>query len=407
MLPILQYAVLSALSVAASATDLFVSSYAGDVTTLSLRNSNGTYSLNATSSNSECGPNPAWLTLDASRGTLYCLNEGLTTPNGSLSSFTINYDGSLKHVQNTTTISGPVSGVIYGHSAGDRSIALAHYGGSALSTHSLLPGGRFDGNDSFTFSLSGPGAVPDRQDSPHPHQAVLDPTGQYIIVPDLGADLLRVFAINPKTQALTEKAPFKAPAGSGPRHAAFHNPYGVTGEGATTYLYLTTELTSTIISYAVSYLPNAGGLNFTAVQEVPALGQLSHSRINAPAGIALSPDNRFLLLSNRNSSIFTLPNPDASNSTAVSSDSITTFSLSKSGKLGFVQAWPTYGLFPRHFSLNSAGDLLAVGNQNSANVVVLKRDVATGLIGNVLAEAEVEGMVTSVVFGQVGAVNGA
>jgi 6-phosphogluconolactonase (cycloisomerase 2 family) len=57
--------------------------------------------------------------------------------------------------------------------------------------------------------------------------------------------------------------------------------------------------------------------------------------------------------------------------------------------------------------LNSAGNLLAVGNQNSANVVVLQRDVATGLIGDVLAEAEVEGMVTSVVFRQVGAVNGA
>jgi len=403
----LQYAVLSALSVAASATDLFVSSYAGDVTTLSLGNSNGTYNLNATSSSSGCGPNPAWLTLDASRGTLYCLNEGLTSPNGSLSSFTINRDGSLRHVQNTTTISGPVSGVIYGHPAGDRSIALAHYGGSALSTYSLSSGGRFDGNESFALSIPGPGAVPDRQDSPHPHEAVLDPTGQYIIVPDLGADLIRVFAINPKTQALTEKTSFKTPAGSGPRHAAFHNPYGVTGEGVTTYLYLATELASTIISYSVSYLPNAGGLNFTAVEEVPALGQLSHSRINAPAGIALSPDNRFLLLSNRNSSIFTLPNPDASNSTAISSDSITTFSLSKSGKLGFVQAWPTYGLFPRHFSLNSAGDLLAVGNQNSENVVVMQRDVATGLIGDVLAEAEVEGMVTSVVFGQVGAVNGA
>jgi 6-phosphogluconolactonase (cycloisomerase 2 family) len=140
---------------------------------------------------------------------------------------------------------------------------------------------------------------------------------------------------------------------------------------------------------------------------VSALGAFANSRINAPAGIALSPDNRFLLLSNRNSSIFTLPNPDASNSTAVASDSITTFSLSKEGKLRFVQAWPTYGLFPRHFSLNAAGNLLAVGNQNSANVVLMKRDVATGLIEDVLAETEVEGLVTSVVFRQTGAVNGA
>jgi 6-phosphogluconolactonase (cycloisomerase 2 family) len=404
---ILQYAVLSALSATSSATNLFVSSYAGDVTTLSLTEANGTYSLNSTSANPSCGPNPSWLTLDAARGTLYCLNEGLATPNGSLSTFTINRDGSLKHVQNSTVINGPVSGVIYGDPAGDRNIALAHYIGSSLTTYSLSSGGRFEEDQSFTFSLSKPGPVPDRQDSPHPHEAILDPTGQYILVPDLGADLIRVYAINPDTQSLTEKKPLSAPTGSGPRHATFHNPYGVSDDSATTYLYLATELASTVISYSVSYLPNCGGLHFTQLHEIPALGQLSHSRINAPAGITLSPDNRFLLLSNRNSSIFTLPNPDPSNSTAVPSDSITTFSLSESGKLAFVQAWPTYGLFPRHFSLNSAGSLVAVGNQNSGSVVLLSRDVATGLIGEVLAEAEVEGQVTGVVFGEVGGVNGA
>jgi 6-phosphogluconolactonase (cycloisomerase 2 family) len=57
--------------------------------------------------------------------------------------------------------------------------------------------------------------------------------------------------------------------------------------------------------------------------------------------------------------------------------------------------------------LNTAGSLLAVGNQNSGNVVVLSRDVATGLIGDVLAETEVEGQITTVVFNEVGAVNGA
>lgn len=403
----LQYGLISALSATASATNLFVSSYSGDVTTFSLAESEGTYSLNATSSNPNCGPSPAWLTLDAPRGTIYCLNEGLTTPNGSMSTFTINRDGSLKHVQNSTTISGPVSGVIYGDAAGDRNIALAHYTGSSLTTYSLSSGGRFEEDESFTFTLSESGPVPDRQDAPHPHEAVLDPTGQYILVPDLGADLIRVYAIDPETNSLSAKSPLGAPAGSGPRHVAFHLPYDTVSEDATTYLYLATELGSEIISYAVSYLPNNGGLNVTTVQEQNALGQLAHDRINAPAGITLSPDNRFLLLSNRNSSIFSLPNEDSSNSTAVPSDSITTFSVSESGKLSFVQAWPTHGMFPRHFSLNTAGNLVAVTNQNSGNLVVLRRDVATGLIGDVIAEADVEGEVTSVVWGEVDAVNAA
>ena len=68
---------------------------------------------------------------------------------------------------------------------------------------------------------------------------------------------------------------------------------------------------------------------------------------------------------------------------------------------------PTYDLFPRHFSLNSASSLLAAGNQNSGNVAMLSRDVATGLIGDVLAAMELEGQITTVGFNEVGAVNGA
>ena len=67
----LQYAVLSALSAASSATNLFVSSYAGDVTTLSLAEVNGSYSLNATSAN------PNWVLI--LRGSLLMPLEELST----------------------------------------------------------------------------------------------------------------------------------------------------------------------------------------------------------------------------------------------------------------------------------------------------------------------------------------
>jgi hypothetical protein len=40
------------------------------------------------------------------------------------------------------------------------------------------------------------------------------------------------------------------------------------------------------------------------------------------------------------------------------------------------------------------------------NVVVLSRDVATGLIRDVLVEMELEGNITTLVFNEVGAVNG-
>lgn len=277
-----------ALSAAASATTLFVSSYAGNITSLSLSAINGTYNLTDTFFNDQCAPNPSWLTIDANRGLLFCLNEGLESVNGSLSSFIINGDGSLNHVKNASTISGPVSGVIYGAAAGRRAIALSHYTGSALSSYYLDGSGQFHLNEEFTFTLSQPGAVPARQDAPHEHEAITDPTGQYILVPDLGADLVRVYAIDPVTLKLTAKDPLKVPAGSGPRHAAFYNPYSVACEGCTTYFYLVTELASTVIGYSVTYLPNAGGLSFQLIQEQSTLGLLNYERINAPAEIHVS-----------------------------------------------------------------------------------------------------------------------
>lgn len=77
----------------AMATQLFVADYSGNITTLTLSETNGTYALKETSRSQGCAANPSWLTLDAGRGELYCLNEGLNTVNGSLASFLIQADG--------------------------------------------------------------------------------------------------------------------------------------------------------------------------------------------------------------------------------------------------------------------------------------------------------------------------
>ncbi|KAK4543377.1 hypothetical protein LTR36_005520 [Oleoguttula mirabilis] len=388
---------LLALSAAAtvSATNLFVSDYSGNITTLSLTAKNGTYALNQTFQTTECAPNPSWLTIDADRGLLFCLNEGLETVNGSLSSFTINSDGSLKHIKNTTTISGPVNGVIYGAAAGKRAIALAHYTGSAVSSWLLEGGGKFSFNQKLPYTLAEPGPDPSRQDAPHEHEAITDPTGQYILVPDLGADRIRVFSYDDATLKLKTLSPLVAAPGSGPRHAAFWNPYGVACEGCTTYFYVVHELASTVTGYAVEYLPNSGGLNFTVVYNSTTYDLLNLPEGNAPAEVHVSPDNRFLVISNRNNTSFSLPEPDGS---VVPSDSLSTFRLVDDGTLVFVQLWPSGGSYPRQFSIDSTGTLVAVGNQYSQNVAILQRDVATGLIGEPIARVLVPGNTTCVMW---------
>jgi 6-phosphogluconolactonase (cycloisomerase 2 family) len=50
---------------------------------------------------------------------------------------------------------------------------------------------------------------------------------------------------------------------------------------------------------------------------------------------------------------------------------------------------PTYGSYPRTMTINKAGDLVAVGNQNSGTVVIVARDPATGAMMGEVASVSV------------------
>lgn len=384
------FSTLLALGATASATILFAADYSGNITTLSLTSSGSNYTLEAIHTSDGCAPNPSWLTIDPARGYLYCLNEGLSSPNGSLASFSINSDGSLKQITNQTTPNGPVSGIIYGEPSGQRAIALAHYGGSGVSSYLLGGNGNVTFNQEIFYSLTKPGADPARQDSPHVHEVITDPTGTYILAPDLGADLVRVYCWDIETLKLEELDPLKTAAGTGPRHAAFWNPYGITGD---TYFYLVGELAATVTAYKVTYKPDHGGLSFTEVQQEKSTWLYNIPQRNAPAEIHVSPDNRFLIVSNRNDTAFTLPNAIGK------SDSIATWSLDeKEGKIALHQLWPAGGSYPRHFTTNAIGSLVAVGYQMSEAVAILSRDVQSGLIGEPVARIPIAGNVTAVVW---------
>ena len=273
----------------ATATNLFVSDYSGNVTTLSLTEHGGHYSLTKTSANAGCAPNPSWLTLDPNHATLYCLDEGLEVTNGSLTSFAIGDDSSLTKVHREETINGPVSGVIYGNPAQKRNIALAHYVGSALSSWNLDVNrtGSFALEQNIVFNLTKPGPNAERQEAPHEHEAVLDPTGEFLVVPDLGADLVRIFSFDTKTGELSAEKHLAVLPGSGPRHVVFYQPYGVVSKTGTSFMFLVSELANTVTSFAVSY-PSAGGMKFKQVYNTTSYGDLVVPDGNAAAEIAIS-----------------------------------------------------------------------------------------------------------------------
>lgn len=104
--------------------------------------------------------------------------------------------------------------------------------------------------------------MPDRQDAPHPHEAVLDPTGQYVLVNDLGADLVRVYAVDAASANLTARPALHAAPGSGPRHGAFSRDL-IAGHYV---YYLGAEIASTVTAYKVTYATaDLGGLEFEVI----------------------------------------------------------------------------------------------------------------------------------------------
>ncbi|KAF5677644.1 phosphatidylethanolamine n-methyltransferase [Fusarium heterosporum] len=337
-----------------------------------------------------CGGSPSWLTLDWPNGVLYCLDEGLGNgKNGSLASFATSENGTLTPLVKVPTIVGPVCAVMFGE--WDYGLAVAHYGGSAFTTWAVEDPANITSLYVQEFNLPKPGPDPSRQEAAHPHAAVVDPTGQFILVPDLGADLIRVYAVDAEGLGVAERTPLAVGPGSGPRHLAF-----VVKEFKT-FMYLVTELANTIVGYEVVY-----GGKFITFKEIWSSGTHGEGkdvpRDAAAAEIALSPDREFLLVSSRNENAFKIPSFDASNN-SIASDPLISFKIDgETGELALHQDVPCGGRFPRQFAINKAGTLVAVALQHDSRIVIIERDVETGMLGDFVAYAKLNGEVTAVVF---------
>lgn len=221
------------------------------------------------------------------------------------------------------------------------------------------------------FTMSGKGANPSRQDAPHPHHAFTDPTGGFLLVPDLGADIVRIFQIDAASGQLKECAGGVPPPGTGPRHGTFWVPSGAKsrfrrGAAATdgTMLFVANELGNSVSAWNVNYA--SGGCMTISLKQTltPYSGNSS-----APQGTKVAEvhtKDNFLYSTNRNDKKFS-PN-----------DSITQYTIGSDGSLTWTDTTSSFGTYPRTFDINKAGDYVAIGDQTTANVAIVQRDPTTG-----------------------------
>lgn len=416
------------LSYCVSAVNIYVASANGNLTTLSLTQNtfasssssqyveNGyfagaapskTYNLSVVSTQNTSAKAPAWLTYNPQNHLLY-LTDGTTTGNGTVSSFRTHSTGAPVPLSQTECL---LDGAHAEFFANGNALAVAHYSASALQTYKITNNGSITPLQTFTYNLTTPGPDGSRQLASHPHMSLLDPTDQYLLVMDLGADLVRVYAVNRETSLLTEKASLVAARGSGPRHGVFSREpvFGAGNSSSSNYVfYLDAEIAGTVTSYSVTYLPNQEGLQFDEIESLvtlaPGVPFPAVTKAGGPgvsAEIRLTSDGDFLIISNRRDNSFngtiTQYPPNGT------SDSIVTYRVRNDlgGKLDFLQTVPVGGAVPRSYALNQAQTLAAVGVQLSSKVTILERNPVSGLFTEQVAEVDVDGQLMGIVWDEV------
>lgn len=303
-------------------------------------------------------PNPSFLALSPHGRYLYSVNEIGNfegRQSGSITSFAVDYaTGNLTQMNVQ-----PTEGRNPAHLSVDptgRFVIAANYSGTTTMTNNvtLLPiaaDGTLQPPSQIVTHTGQLGPNTGRQEAPHAHMAMPDPTGRFVLVNDLGLDRTFVYRLDRhERQLVSTGAPGVALPGSGPRHMAFH-PNG-------RFLFVINELASTISAW--TWDPESGAIErFQTISTLPDW----YRGINTTAQILVSADGRFVYGSNRGH------------------DSIAVFSCDPAtGMLTYINEQWTFGETPRNFNIDPSGRFMYVGHQNTDNVVVFSIDRDTGTL---------------------------
>lgn len=310
----------------------------------------------------ESGTSPSCLALDAMQTHLYSTNETDRVGNdkeGTVSALAINSeDGKLK-LLNTVRSGGAGPTYISIHPDGKFAF-VANYVGGTVAVLPILPDGQLGEPTDVktdtgkigqprptnappgTFAFSG-------HDHAHAHMVQADPSGEFVLHVDLGLDKIFVWKFDAEHGKLIPNDPpaISLPPGDGPRHFAF-SPSGQC-------VYCIQEEASTIARF--DFEPQTGQL--IPRQTISALSP-GFAGSNFCSEILVSPDGRFVYAGNR------------------THDTIAVFSVAEDGDLTFICETATGGNYPRSFSFDPSGELLACCNQRGDNITTFHVDKKTG-----------------------------
>src|SRR5436309_11569968 len=229
------------------------------------------------------GANPSFLSIHPNGRVLYAVNE--LEPTGVVSAFAIESGtGALTRLNDQPSGGGAPCYVSVERSG--RAALVANYAGGSVA---LLP---IEANGSLApahvVQHRGKGPNAERQEAPHAHCILPDPSNRFALAADLGADRVFVYRLDLEGRSLRhiEEGDAGLRPGAGPRHLAFHPTLPL--------VFVANELDSTV---AMLRFDSARGTlsPHSTLSTVPA----GWTGTNYPADIPVAASGRTLYVSNR------------------------------------------------------------------------------------------------------------
>src|SRR5882762_4422915 len=229
------------------------------------------------------GANPSFLSIHPNGRVLYAVNE--LDQAGAVSAFAIERaSGALTRLNGQPSGGGAPCYVSVERSG--RAVLVANYGGGSVALLPIEPNGALA--PAHVVQHTGKGPNTERQEAPHAHCILPDPSNRFALAADLGADRVFVYHLDLEGRSLRhiEEGDAVMRPGAGPRHLAFHPTLPL--------VFVANELDSTVATLRFdAELGKLSPLNTSST--VPA----GWTGTNYPADIHVASSGRTLYVSNR------------------------------------------------------------------------------------------------------------
>ena len=286
---------------------------------------------------------PSYLSVSADNKFIYAVNENGTQSTVSAFSYD-SKSGKVKLINKNDALGADPCHLIND----SKNVIIANYSGGSIAVFKKNADGSItEGQQLIQHEGKGPNEA--RQEKPHVHMLAFSPDKKFILANDLGLDKVFIYKYNPGAahEVLTLKGNVDVKKGSGPRHLTFSK------DGK--FVYLIQELDGTLTTFSFD---KNGTLKLVKETSILAKGFTGGT---GAAAIKISPDGKFLYVTDR-----------------VDANNITVYKVLKNGSLEWVEQISTLGKGPRDFAIDPTGNYMIVGHQHTNEIIIFKRDKATG-----------------------------